>query len=253
VALVRDGLILLSPIIYSALTRSARVNFGGTETSVEELLKDFPTENLPERLHSETLYEQFLLDWVEAHPNDLDIKDSLASLSSPKIYEQFLVSWIDLHPEDWETIRELVNHYFEDKNNPKFKKALAHAQRFVKAKPEDSQMQIHLMQCYLLMGNNEKALATGIHALPQVPKIEKMFLHRMVGEIHYDMGQKKEALKSLEASLEIMRQIKFPNIDDIDRKFLSETSIQKITGVVLPKKEEMIQETINRINFILAH
>jgi len=252
VALVRDGRILLSPIIYSALMRATGVYLGSTEKSVEEFLKDFPRENLPERLHSETLYEKLLTDWMASHPHDLEVKD-IRNLSSSKKYEQFLVSWIDRHPEDLGTLRALVNHYFEDKNNPKCKKALAHARRFVKAKPVESQMQIRLMQCYQLMGNNEKSLTTGIQAISHAQSMEKVFLHRMVGELQYEMGNKKEAVKSIEASLEIMRQIKFPNIDDIDRKFLSEMSIQKLDGLVVPKKEEIIQETIDRINYILTH
>ena len=80
-----------------------------------------------------------------------------------------------------------------------------------------------------------------------------MLLHFIVGNLQYEMGNKKEAVKSLEASLEIIRQIEIPNKNDIDRRFLSEKSIQELDGLVVPKKEDMIQEVVDRINFMLTH
>ncbi len=244
IALVRDGIIFWSPTMHEALTRSAVIEVGGEETSVAELLKDLPTEKFPERLGSKTLYEQFIFDWMEIHPDDLDIKNSLRDLNTPKIYEKFLVSWVESHPEDWKTMYELVSYYFEEKDQHDINKALPFAKKLVKLRPEDSQMRDRLIQCYLLMSNNEKALATGIQALPHTPKSEKMFLHRMIGEIQFKMGHKKEALESIEASLESMKQTEFTT---------PHKSLAKITGVVLPKKEEMIQETVDRIDFIMAH
>ena len=80
VALVRDGKIFWSPMMNEALIRSAVVSFGGEENSVEKFFKDFPTENFPEHLHSETLYEQFLLDWVKSHPGRSGNKEQFSFL-----------------------------------------------------------------------------------------------------------------------------------------------------------------------------
>ena len=223
IALIREGKIYWSPTMLEAITRSAVMSFTGEETSVEEFLKDFPTEDIPEHLHSETLHEKFLTDWIESRPEDLG------------------------------ALQELVNHYFEDKNHPKVNKALPYVQRLVKITPDDFMNQKRLMQCYSGVGNHEKALATGIQALSHIPTTEKMLLHFIVGNLQYEMGNKTDAIKSLEASLEIIRQIKIPSKNDIDRRFLSETSLQELDELVVPKKEDMIQEVNDRINFIMAH
>ncbi len=223
IALIREGKIYWSPTMLEAITRSAVMSFTDEETSIEEFLKDFPTENIPEHLHSETLHEKFLTDWIESHPEDLG------------------------------ALQEIVNYYFEDKNHPEVNKALPYLQRLVKVTPDGFINQKRLMQCYSGIGNHEKALATGIEALSHVPRTEKMLLHFIVGNLQYEMGNKTEAIKSLEASLEIIRQIKIPNKDGIDRRFLSETSLQELDGLFVPKKEDMIQEVNDRINFIMAH
>ncbi len=222
VALIRDGIIYWSPTILQAITRFALVS-GGEGISIEKFLELFPTENIPEHLHSDTLHEKFLTDWIENHPEDL------------------------------ETLRELVNYYFEDKNHPEVNKALPYVQRLVKVTPDDFMNQKRLIQCYSGIGNHEKALATGIQALSHVPITENMLLHFIVGNLQYEMGNKTEAIKSLEASLEIIRQVKIPNKDYIDPRLLSERSIQELDGLVVPKKEDMIQEVNNRIKFIMAH
>ncbi len=67
------------------------------------------------------------------------------------------------------------------------------------------------------------------------------------------MGHKTDAIKSLEAVLEIISQIKIPNKDDIDRRFLSETSIQELDELIVPQKKDMIQEVKDRINYIMTH
>ena len=174
-------------------------------------------------------------------------------MSSRKLYEQFLVTWIDRHPDDLRTLRELVSFYWKDKNNPQVDKALHHLENFVKAKPEDFEMQVRLMQSYIFMGEEKKALTMIMALLPHSQTEDKMILYFYLGELHYEMGNKKEAVKSLEASLEILRKIKTPSLDDIDRKFLSEKSIQELDGIVPPKKEDMIQETMDRINYMREH
>ncbi len=220
VAFLRNEKIFSSSIIFEALTRSTTQHLGDTEISVEGFLKGLPIEKLPEHIHSKTIYEQFLLDWI------------------------------DSHPKDWETIRELVNHYFKDRNNINFKKAVAYAQKFVKAKPNNSEMQIRLMECYQLIGNNEKALATSIQALSHASSLQKIFIHRVVAKIQYNMGNERKAVKSLETSLEILRELESLITKG---KITPENSIKENGRVVYPKLEDMIQEVNDRINFIMAH
>ena len=78
VALIKDGEILMIPLMYEPVDRSAQVT-GVTNTTPDNFLNGLVLYPRPSYLNSDELHDQFLAKWISKHPNDILLKEQIAS------------------------------------------------------------------------------------------------------------------------------------------------------------------------------
>ncbi len=209
-AFIKNKVILISPRIYSTLIRSGFLDFGKDKKYQERILKDLPIQTRP------------------------------AYLNSKEVYMQFQSKWINLHPNDLETMEALAHQYIDDKDSLNFKEALRLFEVLAIEKPKDRMIQTQLLQCHFELGQYDGVLEAGGNALLALEREDQLFIYALMGETHYAMGRKDEAVRNLESYLDRLKEITFQDNDEFSRR-----------GSIT--RDKAIQKVKDRITYIQTH
>ena len=220
-AIVKDGEIIISPVMRAPIDRAALID-SAPKINLDGFLKGFVLQTRPPHLDSDKIYMQFLSEWIVTHPNDLDRKHHLATL------------------------------YLEDKESPQIEKALPLFQELAEAKPNDGLIQMRLIVCYIGLGQFDQALATSQHALSNIQRRDQMFMYGLIGEIHYLKGDKENAIENLEIQLERVKESDFPKFEELLGEEQT-TKLNEAFGWEAQSKNKMIKKIKSRIEYIRTH
>lgn len=221
VAMLKEGQIHTTPIVYERIFHAAQIA-GDPLASEEALLSGFVLGTRPSHLDSKELYNQFLADILSSHPEDLKLKQTLAY------------------------------SYLKNKNPRQLEKALPLFQELAETKPNDGFIQTNLVLNLARLEKFTEALSTAESSLNRIPETDQIFMHKIVGEIYFWIGNKDKALESLRQQLKMVQELEFFKRE----QGRSEKELAKIyeqLGWSLPDKAKYIKKIKARIDYIQTH
>ncbi len=207
-AFVKSGKLFISAQVATPFSRSAQLNFGKNRKIVRSVLDELPEGDLPAFIETSDQYISFLEEWVKNQKTD----------------KYDLVHLADI--------------YFND-NGTQVDKALLIFKKVASIDPTDSGVQFRIVQCYIALSEYEQALITAQRSLSSMDKNEQIDMHKLLGDIHYSMGNKEDAIKSLELYIEEFQSLRF-----------SDKEWAKPFHNARDKKIEIVRD---QINYIKAH
>ncbi len=152
------------------------------------------------------------LDWFL---KGFAFKDPPENLGSEKIYMEFLKKWLVDHQNDTQALSLIAIHYISNDDFSNCEGAIPYLEQILINSPSNFIIGNKLITCFLELGKNERALKTAINLLPNISDdIMKNAIVALIGDIYYQSGMLKKAIKQTEIALNFYKDFKIPALND---------------------------------------